>query len=65
MQIHTIGIDLGKAVFHLVGLNLRGEALVRKKCSRTQLLQFTGYGNDSVQNGPFGFQRAEAVCFSV
>jgi hypothetical protein len=24
-----------------------------------------GYGNDSVQNGPFGFQRAEAVCFRV
>src|SRR5258708_39318821 len=41
MQIHTIGIDLGKTVFHLVGLNLRGEAVVRKKCSRMQLLQFT------------------------
>jgi len=23
MEIHTIGIDLGKTVFHLVGLNLR------------------------------------------
>ncbi len=41
MQIHTIGIDLGKTVFHLVGLNLRGEVVVRRKCSRTQLLQFT------------------------
>src|SRR4030081_1793064 len=41
MQIRTIGIDLGKTVFHLVGLNLRGEAVVRKKCSCTQLLQFT------------------------
>jgi transposase len=41
MQIHTIGIDLGKTVFHLVGLNLRGEAVARRKCSRTQLLQFT------------------------
>ena len=41
MQIRTIGVDLGKTVFHLVGLNLRGEAVVRKKCSRTQLLQFT------------------------
>jgi transposase len=41
MQIHTIGIDLGKTVFHLVGLNLCGEAVVRRKCSRTQLLQFT------------------------
>src|SRR5260370_794754 len=42
MQIHRIGIDLGKTVFHLVGLNLRGEAVVRKKCSRMQLLQFSG-----------------------
>jgi transposase len=39
--MHTIGIDLGKTVFHLVGLNLRGEIVVRRKCSRTQLLQFT------------------------
>jgi len=30
-----------KTVFHLVGLNLRGEVVVRRKCSRTQLLQFT------------------------
>ena len=35
MELHTIGIDLGKTVFHLVGLNLRGEVAVRKKCSRT------------------------------
>ena len=37
----TIGIDLGKTVFHLVGLDLRGEVAVRKKFSRTQLLRFT------------------------
>src|SRR6266849_6473462 len=41
MELHTIGIDLGKTVFHLVGLNLRGEVVVRKKFSRTQLLRFT------------------------
>ena len=41
MEICTIGIDLGKTVFHLVGLNARGEVVVRKKCSRTQLLRFT------------------------
>lgn len=41
MEIRTIGIDLGKTVFHLVGLNARGEVVVRKKCSRTQLLRFT------------------------
>ncbi len=41
MELHTVGIDLGKTVFHLVGLNLRGEVVVRKKFSRTQLLRFT------------------------
>jgi len=41
MEIYTIGIDLGKTVFHMVGLNVRGEAVVRKKFSRTQLLRFT------------------------
>jgi transposase len=41
MEIDIIGIDLGKTVFHLVGLNARGEVVVRRKFSRTQLLRFT------------------------
>ena len=41
MELHTIGIDLGKTVFHLVGLDLRGGVAVRKKFSRKQLLHFT------------------------
>jgi transposase len=41
MELHTIGIDLEKTVFHLVGLNLRGEAVERKKFSRKQLLPLT------------------------
>src|SRR3989441_9090886 len=41
MELHTIGIDLGKTVFHLVGLNRHGDVVVRKKFSRTQLLRFT------------------------
>ena len=41
MKIHTIGIDLGKTSFHLVGLNERGEVIVRKRFSRAQLLRFT------------------------
>ena len=31
MELQTIGIDLGKTVFHLVGLNRCGEVVVRKK----------------------------------
>jgi len=41
MNLHAIGIDLGKTVFHLVGLSHAGEVVVRKKFSRTQLLRFT------------------------
>jgi hypothetical protein len=41
MNIHTIGIDLGKTSFHLVGLSERGEVVVRKRFSRAQLLRFT------------------------
>jgi hypothetical protein len=35
MQIASIGIDLGKATFHLVALGERNKVLVRKKFSRT------------------------------
>ena len=41
MNLHAIGIDLGKTVFHLLGLSQTGEVVVRKKFSRTQLLRFT------------------------
>src|SRR5271169_5273059 len=38
MKIYALGIDLGKTVFHLVGLDASGQVVVRKRCSRTQLL---------------------------
>ncbi len=41
MQITSIGIDLGKTTFHLVGLDVRGKVLVKKKFSRKQLLAYT------------------------
>ena len=41
MEIHRIGIDLAKTIFHLVGIDARGEVVVRKKFSRLQLLRFT------------------------
>jgi transposase len=41
MELHAIGIDLGKMVFHLVGVDASGAVVLRKKCSRTQLLVFT------------------------
>src|SRR6476660_2913999 len=41
MELNAIGIDLGKTLFHLVGLDASGNVVVRKRCSRTQLLKYT------------------------
>src|ERR1017187_9600795 len=41
MELFTLGIDLGKTTFHLVGMDRRGEVVVRKRFTRTQLLHFT------------------------
>ena len=41
MEIRSIGIDLGKTVFHFVAVNAAGEVVVRRKGSRTQLLRYT------------------------
>ena len=41
MEISTLGIDLSKTTFHVIGLNARGEIVLRKKFSRKQLLVFT------------------------
>src|SRR6266478_2923156 len=41
MKLRVLGIDLGKTVFHLVGLDSTGRVVIRKKCSPTQLLAFT------------------------
>jgi transposase len=38
MQMHTIGIDIGKTIFHLVGMDERGAIILRKRVSRTQLI---------------------------
>jgi transposase len=41
MQVHSVGIDLGKTTFHLVALGAAGKVLVRKKFTRKQLLAYT------------------------
>ncbi len=57
MEIHTVGIDLGKTVFNLVGL--RGEVVVRKKFSRKQLLHFTA----NLQVGLIGMEACGGAHF--
>ena len=34
MKLQVLGIDLGKTVFHLVGLDSTGRVVIRKRCSR-------------------------------
>jgi transposase len=41
MQIHSVGIDLGKTTFHLVALGAASKVLMKKKFSQKQLLAFT------------------------
>src|SRR5580693_2042778 len=41
MQIHSVGIDLGKTTFDLVALGAAGKVLVRKKFTRSQILAYT------------------------
>jgi transposase len=39
MNVHTIGIDLGKTIFHLVGLDQPGNVVLKRRPSRSQLLR--------------------------
>ena len=57
MLIRTIGIDLGKTVFHLVALDENGKVVARKRCSRTQLVTF-------MANTPACLVGMEACCGS-
>jgi len=38
--INILGIDIGKSTFHLVGHDLSGQEVYRKKFSRPKLIQF-------------------------
>jgi transposase len=41
MKVHVCGIDIGKTVFHLVGLSKEGRIVTKKRFSRKQLVTFT------------------------
>lgn len=42
MQVATLGIDIGKTWFHVVGLDLTGKPVVREKLNRQKLMWFMG-----------------------
>jgi hypothetical protein len=60
MQIRSVGIDLGKTVFHLVALGAAGKVLVRKKFSQRQLLT-----RGTSWEAPFVCQHTLAPCLIV
>ena len=41
MQIASVGIDVGKTIFHLFALDEHGKIVIRKSRSRKQLLAYT------------------------
>ena len=59
MELSAIGIDLGKTVFHLVGVDANGTVVVRKRCSRTQLLTFTA----NIKVGRIGMEACSGAHF--
>ena len=40
MNISILGVDLGKSVFHVYGVDQDGRAVLQKKLSRTKLFSF-------------------------
>jgi transposase len=40
MQIHSVGIDLGKTTFHFVALGDNGKLLLKKKFTQKRLITF-------------------------
>lgn len=43
MNISALGIDVGKNVFHVFGVNQNGKPGVRKKLTRKKLFEFLVY----------------------
>jgi len=48
MNITTIGLDIAKSVFHLVGADNRGKQVLKKRLKRTQVLEYFGNLSPSV-----------------
>ena len=58
MNVRTIGIDLGKTVFHVVGLDQPGNVVVKRRPSRSQLLR-------QLANMPTCLIGMEACCGAI
>ncbi|MGH9739123.1 MAG: hypothetical protein ACRD4X_11135 [Candidatus Acidiferrales bacterium] len=61
MQIQVIGIDLGKSVFHLVGMDKHGKVEARKRLSRSQMMVYTSFSRATRGGGMHGRLRGTTV----
>jgi hypothetical protein len=61
MQIHSVGIDLGKTTYHLVALGAAGKVLVKKKFTQRQLLKYTA----NLQTSLIGLEACSGAHFSA
>jgi transposase len=59
IQIHSVGIDLGKTTFHLVALGVAGKVLLRKKFTQKQLITFTA----NMQTSLMGMEASSGAHF--
>jgi transposase len=59
MHIASIGMDLGKTIFHLVALDERGRMVIKKKFSRPQLLAYTA----NLQSARIGIEACSRAHF--
>ena len=59
MQLHSLGIDLGKTTFHLVPLSAAGKVLLRKKFTQKQLIAFTA----NMQSSLIGMEACSGAHF--
>ena len=64
MQIHSVGIDLGKTTFHLVALSASGKVLLRKKFTQRQLIP-AQFVRPFVKSNKNDFLDAEAIAEAV
>jgi len=53
MTIKQIGIDIGKATFHVIGIGVDDTIVLRKQFSRSQLIRFFGRRRDEAFNIAF------------
>jgi transposase len=56
-EVSTIGLDIAKSVFQVHGVDVAGAVVIRKRVSRSKVLEYFG---ELVTMSPF--QQTEPIC---